>query len=191
MKIDSLWIVEKNMKKLLSVFLFLAVQTTISATTIPKLDHLGTLEFEMSGFYLADKYKMIADFGPGKITFNDGGSGKVKVCTEFSDFIANDKQTIALNVTCRLMMSDNSALYLEYYGRIVPDKNWGKNIESGKSLVKNDGVQNWFTGISLRTTSKKYGYLNNLLLLGKGKKLRNPSKDKRGLVSYDLYKPNY
>ena len=89
------------------------------------------------------------------------------------------------------MMSDNSALYLEYYGRLVPDKNFGKNIESGKSLVKNDGVQNWFTGISLRTTSKKYGYLNNLLLLGKGKKLRNPSKDRKGLVSYDLYKPNY
>ena len=89
------------------------------------------------------------------------------------------------------MMSDNSALYLEYYGRVVPDKNWGKNIESGKSLVKNDGIQNWFTGISLRTTSKKYGYLNSLLLLGKGKKLRNPSKDRKGLVSYDLYKPNY
>ena len=179
------------MKKLLALFLFLAVQTTILATTIPKLDHLGTLEFEMSAFYLADEYKMIADFGPGKITVNDGGSGKVKVCTEFSDFIANDKQTIAVNVTCRLMMSDNSALYLEYYGRVVPDKNWGKNIESGKSLVKNDGIQYWFTGISLRTTSKKYGYLNNLLLLGKGKKLRNPSKDRKGLVSYDLYKPNY
>ena len=29
-------------------------------------------------------------------------------------------------------MSDNTALYLEYYGRIVPDKNWGKNIESAK-----------------------------------------------------------
>ena len=62
-------------------------------------------------------------------------------------------------------MSDNTALYLEYYGRIVPDKNWGKNIESAKNLVKNDGIQNWFTGISLRTKSKKYGYLNNLLLL--------------------------
>ena len=88
-------------------------------------------------------------------------------------------------------MSDNTALYLEYYGRIVPDKNWGGNIESAKNLVKNDGIQNWFTGISLRTTSKEYGYLNNLLLLGKGTKLRVPSIDGKGIVSYDLYKPNY
>ena len=57
--------------------------------------------------------------------------------------------------------------------------------------MKNDGIQNWFTGISLRTTSKKYGYLNNLILLGKGKKLRVPNKDKKGIVSYDLYNPNY
>ena len=40
-----------------------------------------------------------------------------------------------------------------------------KNIESAKNLVINDGIQNWVTVISLRTTSKKYGYLNNLLLL--------------------------
>ena len=179
------------MKKILSFFLLLTLQTTISATTVPKLEHLGTLEFEMAGFYLVDKYKSISDFGPGKITFNDGGSGKVKVCNEYSDFIANDTQTIALKVTCELMMSDNSALYLEYYGRIVPDKNWGKNIKSAKNLVKNDGIQNWFTGISLRTTSKKYGYLNNLLLLGKGKKLRVPSKGRKGIVSYDLFKANY
>ena len=179
------------MKKILSVLLFLALQTTIASTTIPKLDHLGTLEFDLTGFYFIDKYKTISDFGPGEITFNDGGSGKVKVCNEYSDIIANDTQTIALKVTCELIMSDNTALYLEYYGRIVPDKNWAGNIESAKNLVKNDGIQNWFTGISLRTTSKKYGYLNNLLLLGKGKKLRVPSKDKKGIVSYDLYKPNY
>ena len=74
----------------------------------------------------------------------------------------------------------NNRVYTQYF--------WSKNR---KSLVKNDGIQNWFTGISLRTTSKKYGYLNNLLLLGKGKELRNPTKDRKGLVSYDLYKPNY
>ena len=179
------------MKKLTIVLLFFALQTTTASTTIPKLDHLGTLEFDLTGFYFIDKYKTISDFGPGKITLNGGGSGKVKVCNEYSDIIANDTQTIALKVTCELIMSDNTALYLEYYGRIVPDKNWAGNIESAKNLVKNDGIQNWFTGISLRTTSKKYGYLNNLLLLGKGKKLRVPSKDKKGIVSYDLYKPNY
>ena len=73
----------------------------------------------------------------------------------------------------------------------LSDENLAKNIESAKNLVKNDGIQNWFTGISLRTTSKKYGYLNNILLLGKGKKLRVPSKEGKGIVSYDLYKPNY
>ena len=54
------------MKKILSVLLFLTLQTTLASTTIPKLDHLGTLEFEMAGFYLVDKYKSISDFGPGK-----------------------------------------------------------------------------------------------------------------------------
>ena len=56
---------------------------------------------------------------------------------------------------CELVMSDKSALYLEYYGGLVPYKNWSKNIESGKNLVKNNGIQNWFTGISLRTERKK------------------------------------
>ena len=171
--------------------MFLTLQTTIASTTIPRLDHFSTLEFDLMGFCFSDKYKTISDFGPGKITLNGGGSGKVKVCNEYSDIIANDTQPIALKVTCELIMSDNTALYLEYYGRIVPDKNWAGNIESAKNLVKNDGIQNWFTGISLRTTSKKYGYLNNLLLLGKGKKLRVPSIDGQEIVSYDLYKPNY
>ena len=101
------------MKKILSVLLFLALQTTIASTTIPKLDHLGTLEFDLTGFYFIDKYKTISDFGPGNITLNDGGSGIVKVCNEYSDIIANDTQTIALKVTCELVMSDNSALYLK------------------------------------------------------------------------------
>jgi len=86
------------------------------------------LNFDLTGFYFIDKYKTISDFGPGKITLNDSGSGKVKVCNEYSDIIANDTQPIALKVTCELIMSDNTALYLEYYGRIVPDKNWGGGI---------------------------------------------------------------
>ena len=65
-------------------------------------------------------------------------------------------------------MSENSTLFLKYYGWIISDKNWEKNYESGKNLVKNDRIQNWSKGTSLRTTSKKYGYLHNLLLLGKG-----------------------
>ena len=46
--------------------MLLALQTTLASTTIPKLDHLGALEFEMARFYLVDKYKSISDFGPGK-----------------------------------------------------------------------------------------------------------------------------
>ena len=55
------------MKKILSVLLFFTLQSTMASTTIPKLDHLGTLEFEMAGFYLVDKYKSISDFGPKKV----------------------------------------------------------------------------------------------------------------------------
>tara|TARA_A100001015_G_C14856874_1_gene658702 strand:- start:383 stop:727 length:345 start_codon:yes stop_codon:yes gene_type:complete len=105
--------------------LFLTLQTTIASTTIPRLDHFSTLEFDLMGFCFSDKYKTISDFGPGKITLNGGGSGKVKVCNEYSDIFATDTQTIALKVTFGLIMSDYTALYLEYYGRVVPDKNCG------------------------------------------------------------------
>ena len=80
-----------------------------------------------NGFYFIDKYKTISDLGPGKITLNGGGCGKVKVCNEYSDIIANYIQTIALKVTCGVIMSDYTALYLEYYGRIVPTKTGGRD----------------------------------------------------------------
>ena len=52
-------------------------------------------------------------------------------------------------------------------------------------------MQNCLQGLLFVQKTKKYGYLNNLLLLGKGKKLRVPCKDTKGIVSYDLFKANY
>ena len=157
----------------------------------PRLEYLGSFQFDLNATYFIDEYKMFSDFGPGKIQLKDGTGGKVRVCNELTDVISNEEKTIALKVSCEILMSDNTGLYLQYYGRIVPTESFWKKAELGKTAKINDGINSWFTGVVFRTSSKKYSYLNNELIIGRGTSLTFPSDKKKGSVNYDFYKAIY
>tara|TARA_A100001011_G_scaffold391522_1_gene477169 strand:+ start:1064 stop:1606 length:543 start_codon:yes stop_codon:yes gene_type:complete len=179
--------------KYFSFFSFLFFLPTIFAapTNPAKLELIGSFQFDLNATYMIDDYKMFSDFGPGKIKFIDGGSGTVKVCNEITDVISNNKKTIALAVSCEIIMDDNSGLRLQYYGRIVPGEGFWEKIEPGETAKVNDGIDSWFTGVVFRTKSEKYSYLNNELIVGKGTSLAFPKGKKKGSVSYDFYRATY
>ena len=174
-------------------FLLVFFSSTIFAqkNNPAKLQYLGSFQFDLNATYFIDDYKMFSDFGPGTIKFKDGGSGKVKVCNEITDVISNDKKTIALTVSCEIIMSDNSGLRLQYFGRIVPGEGFYEKVEPGKTAKINDGIDSWFTGVVFRTKSEKYSYLNNELIVGRGTSLTFPKGKRKGSVNYDLYKATY
>ncbi len=177
------------MKFIFFLLSFFCVQVNFAASNNPaKLQYLGSLQFDLNATYMIDEYKAFSDFGPGKIVFKKGGSGKVNVCNEFSDVISNNIKTIALAVSCEIIMDDNSGLRLQYYGRIVPGEGFWEKIEPGETAKINDGINSWFTGVVFRTKSKKYSYLNNEVIVGKGTSMSFPKGKRKGSVSYDLYK---
>ena len=88
-------------------------------------------------------------------------------------------------------MDDNSGLRLQYYGRIVPGKGFWEKIETGETAKVNSGIESWFTGVVFRTKSKKYSFLNNELIVGKGTSLTFPKGKRSGSVNYDFYRATY
>ncbi|OUV03049.1 MAG: hypothetical protein CBC42_04530 [Betaproteobacteria bacterium TMED82] len=173
------------------VSLFFVQNNYAASMDPPTLKYLGSFQFDLNATYFIDDYKMFSDFGPGKITLKDGGSGIVNVCNENTDVIANDKKTIALTVSCEIIMDDGAGLRLQYYGRIVPGKGFYEKVEHGETAKVNDGVDSWFTGVTFRTSSKKYAYLNNELIVGRGTSLTFPKGMRNGSVNYDFYKVTY
>ncbi len=179
------------MKIFIALTFFCLTQVFAASNNSAKLEYLGTFQFDLNATYMIDDYKMFSDFGPGKIKFKDGGSGKVKVCNEITDVISNNTKTIALTVTCEIIMSDDSGLRLQYFGRIVPENSFWEKVDAGGTAKLNDGIKSWFTGVVFRTKSKKYSYLNNQLIVGRGTGLTFPSGKKKGSVNYDFYKATY
>ena len=180
------------MKIIFFLFSSLFLQASYASSENPaKLEYMGSFQFDLNATYMIDDFKMFSDFGPGKIKFKKGGNGKVNVCNEISDVISNDKKTIALAISCEIIMDDNSGLRLQYYGRIVPGKGFYEKIEPGETAKINDGIDSWFTGVVFRTKSKKYSYLNNELIVGRGTSLSFPKGKRKGSVNYDFYKATY
>ena len=180
------------MKRVFILCILLWLQNNYAAPSNPaKLEYMGSFQFDLNATYMIDDYKMFSDFGPGKLNLKNGGSGKVNVCNEITDVISNNSKTIALTVTCEIIMDDNSGLRLQYFGRIVPSKGFWEKVELGETAKINDGIGSWFTGVVFRTKSKKYSYLNNELIVGKGTSLAFPKGKKKGSVNYDFYKTTY
>ena len=180
------------MKLFFYFFTFFWMQVNFAETTEqPKLEYLGSFQFDLNATYMIDDYKMFSDFGPGKIKFKDGGGGIANVCNEITDVISNEKKTIALAVACEIVMDDNSGLRLQYYGRIVPAEGFWEKIEQGETAKVSDGIDSWFTGVVFRTNSKKYSYLNNELIVGKGMSLTFPQGKRSGSVNYNFYRATY
>ena len=94
-------------------------------------------------------------------------------------------------VACEIVMDDNSGLRLQYYGRIVPGEGFWEKIEQGETAKASDGIDSWFTGVVFRTNSKKYSYLNNELIVGKGMSLTFPQGKRSGSVNYNFYRATY
>ena len=181
-----------NLFKLIFIFLPIFFQGNNAVASEPaKLEYLGTFQFDLNATYFIDGYKMFSDFGPGKIELKGSGSGTVNVCNEFSDVIANERKTIALTVSCEIVMDDGAGLRLQYYGRIVPGKGFYEKVEPGETAKVNDGIDSWFTGVVFRTSSKKYKFLNNEVIIGRGTSLTFPKGKRKGSINYDLYRATY
>ena len=153
----------------------------------PKLEYFGTLSYIDITRINDYKENFIADIPAGTLTLANGDKGKVaSPCADYGKL--QKARTIDLDVRCSVSMEDGSELYLFYGGKMIFDEKSDKLNEEGKVLTPENGLKYWVSAPLIRTSSEKYGYMNDIQLIGIGKnaKMAPPIS-----ATYELYIVNY
>ena len=121
----------------------------------------------------------------GTITLGDG-QGTIQACVE--DGYIREKGNLEFDLRCHATMDDGAVLLISYRGTIVPDATFWDVLMSGGTVTKGAGFKYWVSQKKMSTTSEKYSWLNDYIIVGDGKVLKGPSEAGPGQVVYDLYR---
>jgi hypothetical protein len=90
--------------------------------------------------------------------------------------------TLKLDVRASIKADDGSIIYVVYTGRIVVSEEANERLEAGETLVADDIY--FITSPTFETTSEKYGWLNNVVAIGK---MTAVKFGEGSFVQYDIF----
>jgi len=159
--------------------------TSASAAGL-QLEPVGKLNLEFHGTALTDNQRITGTFLGGTITLGDG-QGTIHGCVE--DGYVRESGNIEFDLRCHATLDDGSGLLIHYAGVIVQSPTfWDELLGAGAS--PGNGINYWVSRKKMSTTSEKYSWVNDYVIVGDGKFLKGPSESGPGQVIYDLYKLN-
>ena len=176
------------MYNLIKNFLTVAAGAAFLATSASaaglQLEPAGSLNLEFHSTATTDNQRITGTFMGGTINFSDG-QGTIQGCVE--DGYVRGNGNIEFDLRCHATMDDGAALLISYTGVIVPSPTfWDALLGSG--AAPGNGINYWVSRKKMSTTSEKYSWVNDYIIVGDGKMLRGPSESGPGEVIYDLYR---
>ena len=158
--------------------------TSASAAGI-QLEPVGSFNIALTTAGVTDNQRITGTFMSGTITLGDG-QGTVQACVE--DGYIREKGNLEFDLRCHATMDDGAVLLISYRGTIVPDATFWDVLMSGGTVTKGAGFKYWVSQKKMSTTSEKYSWLNDYIIVGDGQKIRGPSESGPGEVAYVLYR---
>ena len=168
---------------LLSFFLSLKCFSNLDYEKIGQWD----LNIDASTFGMTSNSTYTTYFPGGKIKVKNG-EGDIKFCIEDATLL--DATRMIFEIECYVKMDDNSVLFVEYNVKVTKDSSFDQKIGDGSKITApNNGLKYFFAEFKMKTTSEKYNWINDNIIIGKGLELRGSSKDDPplGRAFYDLY----
>ena len=149
-----------------------------------QLEPVGSVNLEFHSTAITDNQRITGTFMGGTITLGDG-QGTVQGCVE--DGYVRGNGNIEFDLRCHVTMDDGAALLMSYAGVIVQTPTfWDALLGAGAS--PGNGMSYWVSRKKMSTTSEKYSWVNDYVIVGDGKFLKGPSEAGPGQVVYDLYR---
>jgi len=149
-----------------------------------QLEPVGSVNLEMHSTGIIDNQRITGTFMGGTITLGDG-QGTVQGCIE--DGYVSEKGNIEFDLRCHVTMDDGAILLMSYGGVIVQTPTFWDAL-FGEGASPGNGISYWVSRKKMRTTSEKYSWVNDYIIVGDGKFLKGPSEAGPGQVVYDLYR---
>ena len=157
--------------------------TSVTAAGL-QLEPVGSVNLEFHSTAVTDNQRITGTFMGGTITLGDG-QGTVQGCIE--DGYVRGNGNIEFDLRCHVTMDDGAALLMSYAGVIVQTPTfWDALLGAGAS--PGNGMSYWVSRKKMSTTSEKYSWVNDYVIIGDGKFLKGPSEAGPGQVVYDLYR---
>ena len=157
--------------------------TSVTAAGL-QLEPVGSVNLEFHSTAVTDNQRITGTFMGGTITLGDG-QGTVQGCVENGYVRGNGN--IEFDLRCHVTMDDGAALLMSYAGVIVQTPTfWDALLGAGAS--PGNGMSYWVSRKKMSTTSEKYSWVNDYVIIGDGKFLKGPSEAGPGQVVYDLYR---
>ena len=157
--------------------------TSVTAAGL-QLEPVGSVNLEFHSTAVTDNQRITGTFMGGTITLGDG-QGTVQGCIE--DGYVRGNGNIEFDLRCHVTMDDGAALLMSYAGVIVQTPTfWDAVLGAGAS--PGNGMSYWVSRKKMSTTSEKYSWVNDYVIVGDGKFLKGPSEAGPGQVVYDLYR---
>ncbi len=173
------------MRTILTIIFFLI---SLYSKADLKYEKVGTwdLKIDTSTFGMTSKSSYSTYFPGGEISLKNG-KGTINICVE--DAILLDENRMIFEIECHVKMDDNSIVFVEYNVKVTTDETWNKKILDGTAITApNNGLKVWNAEFKMKTTSKKYDWINNYLFIGDGLELKGSTAEKPlGRAYYDLY----
>jgi hypothetical protein len=149
-----------------------------------QLEPVGSVNLEFHSTGIVDNQRITGTFMGGTITLGDG-QGTVQGCVE--DGYVRGNGNIEFDLRCHVTMDDGAVLLMSYAGVIVQTPTfWDALLGAGAS--PGNGMSYWVSRKKMSTTSEKYSWVNDYIIVGDGKFLKGPSEAGPGQVVYDLYR---
>ena len=175
----------KNFLTVAAGVAFLA--TSASAAGI-QLEPIGSFNIALTTAGVTDNQRITGTFMSGTITLGDG-QGTVQACIE--DGYIREKGNLEFDLRCHATMDDGAVLLISYHGVIVPSPTFWDLLLAGGTVSPGDGMEYWVSEKKMSTTTEKYAWVNDYVIIGHGLKIRGPSESGPGEVAYDLYRVAY
>ena len=160
---------------------FLAASATAAGH---QLEPVGSVNLEFHSTGIVDNQRITGTFMGGTITLGDG-QGTVQGCIE--DGYVSEKGNIEFDLRCHVTMDDGAVLLMSYAGVIVQAPTFWDAL-FGEGASPGNGISYWVSRKKMSTTSEKYSWVNDYIIVGDGQFLKGPSEAGPGQVVYDLYR---
>jgi hypothetical protein len=152
----------------------------------PQLEFAMRIEADLEVGQPIDEGMQIVNVPGGRVE-GPGVSGEIVPPT--ADWLGVDPDGLMrLDVRMSVKMENGDYIYITYTGRIVPNDALAQGIESGNTVQGSDIY--FVNNPVVRTGSKKYGWMNKAMFVGRNASVRFASEEKLGQVVYEVYKVN-
>lgn len=150
----------------------------------PKLKYVMTYQGDVDPGDPIAKDLVIFNVPGGWVKTASGGSGKVIApCADWVKILPSGD--FKMDVRCSVKMDDGSVISLDYSGLIKFTEASQAKFQKGELITSSDAY--WITNPVMRTSSEKYAWVNDAMLVGKLISMQPPAEGAKAYVRYDLY----